>query len=161
MTHATDFFIKEPADPETAWRIAREVLAEYSDLPVENWRYNSKPGKFEGQFGQGYVSILDMKYATDGPIPRVLYSYDTQTQEEREWIEDYWSFKFSFDTTYGYGDSERNLGCVSLHWALIHEIINRLADLYGREFTGVFDHEMIGEWFTIKSGEPQMVPSYT
>lgn len=155
MTHATDFFIKEPADAEIIWQIAVDVLASYSDKPASDFRYTSEAGKYRGNIGQGYASILYMDYAIDAPVERTRYAWSDVSEDYAEIGLDLWSFKFDFDT--GYSFSRNGLGCVEVHLAMIRDILTRMGIEFGRTFTAIFDNEQTGDWYSISSDntEPQ------
>lgn len=159
MTHATNLFIKEPAKPEVVWGIAVDVLASYSDYPASSYRWTTGAkdgnGHYHGHIGQGYASMLAMTYADDAPVERREWHWNEDTNEGWKTVEDLWSFKFDFDTGYGF-NGRGGLGCVELHERMSFDIINAMAAEFKRSFSGIFDNEMIGRWFAISSDSPDL-----
>ena len=148
---------EEPADPRDPFRPEPGPLrlgkATYKHVRKGDVAYHhattgdpipEDESEFRSTVGQGLACILEVTYATDGPLvwpPREWDDPDEPPTNEplREHC-----VSVDFDTAYGYRDA-KGASCGDLHAFLLREV-RRFLDALGRPVMWAWYHEERGTW---------------
>ena len=149
MTLATTFIIVDPHPPEPLFRFERALLG----AEEAKWRHRTAPGplwdggtiypaEMSDVIELGYPSMLDIYYATDGPLMETGYREDAGFAEFDVPGSEH-CLRVHWDTAYGYRGPE-NQSCSDLHAWLILE-----TGLWceRRNLRYRWDNEYSGEWY--------------
>ncbi len=118
-----------------------QVFQKGSGKPL--WKQDES--EFCSTLGQGLPAILEVKYASDGPM--VWLTTDEYTDPDEDLTDPGWqpyAVSVSFDTAYGYTDRSGGR-CDDLHAFLLTEIRRYLDDLPAPP-KWVWLHEERGTW---------------